>query len=75
MLMTAAWKLSIEFYNKFCMTYASLMYPNRGNRRATLEQLAKTAASVSDGDLVGQLIRSHGAWSLLPTQVLLIRQP
>lgn len=42
----------------------------KGNRRATLEQLAKTAASVSDGDLVGQLIRSHGAWSLLPTQAM-----
>ncbi|XP_045128253.1 replication factor C subunit 1-like [Portunus trituberculatus] len=42
----------------------------KGNRRATLQQLAKTAASVADGDLVGQLIRSHGSWSLLPTQAM-----
>lgn len=42
----------------------------KGNRRTTLEQLAKTAASLSDGDLVERLIRSHNAWSLLPTQAI-----
>ncbi|XP_047498187.1 replication factor C subunit 1-like [Penaeus chinensis] len=42
----------------------------RGNRRTTLEQLAKTASSLADGDLVEKAIRSKNAWSLLPTQAM-----
>ncbi|KAK4324456.1 hypothetical protein Pmani_004904 [Petrolisthes manimaculis] len=41
-----------------------------GKRVATLELLAKTAGSLADGDLVEKLIRSHNAWSLLPTQAI-----
>ena len=41
-----------------------------GNRRKTLEQLAKTAHSLADGDLVERQLRSNQAWSLLPTQAV-----
>ncbi|XP_071552942.1 replication factor C subunit 1 [Panulirus ornatus] len=42
----------------------------KGNRRITLEQLAKTASSLADGDLIEKTIRSSNAWSLLPTQAM-----
>ncbi|KAG7155024.1 Replication factor C subunit 1-like [Homarus americanus] len=42
----------------------------KGNRNITLEQLAKTASSLADGDLVEKAIRSNNAWSLLPTQAM-----
>nr|XP_045582058.1 replication factor C subunit 1-like [Procambarus clarkii] len=42
----------------------------KGNRRITLEQLAKTAGSLADGDLIEKAIRSVSAWSLLPTQAM-----
>ncbi|CAL4061186.1 unnamed protein product, partial [Meganyctiphanes norvegica] len=42
----------------------------QGNRRKTLEQLAKTALSLADGDLVEKTIRSSQAWALLPTQAM-----
>lgn len=41
-----------------------------GNRRKTLEQIAKTALSLADGDLIEKTLRSSQAWSLLPTQAM-----
>lgn len=42
----------------------------QSNRRKTLEQLSKTAASIADGDLCEKAIRSRNAWSLLPVQAM-----
>ncbi|XP_068241805.1 replication factor C subunit 1 [Palaemon carinicauda] len=42
----------------------------QGNRQKTLEQLAKTSASIADGDLCERAVRSRNAWSLLPVQAM-----
>ncbi|OWF54886.1 Replication factor C subunit 1 [Mizuhopecten yessoensis] len=45
-------------------------YAARGNASKHLSLLARTAQSISDGDLVDKAIRSRMAWSLLPTQAI-----
>ncbi|KAK7073039.1 replication factor C subunit 1 [Halocaridina rubra] len=42
----------------------------KGNRRVTMELLAKTAGSLADGDLVERAIRTRNSWSLLPVQAM-----
>lgn len=42
----------------------------RGNQLEVLEKVAKTADSISMGDLVDRKIRSTQAWSLLPTMAV-----
>ncbi|XP_068736533.1 replication factor C subunit 1-like [Montipora capricornis] len=42
----------------------------RGNIKKTLTLVNQTADSISDGDLVGRLIREKGNWSLLPMQAV-----
>ncbi|XP_061566368.1 replication factor C subunit 1 isoform X2 [Cololabis saira] len=42
----------------------------RGDTKAHLVLLSKTADSISDGDLVDRKIRSGQNWSLLPTQAI-----
>ncbi|XP_054634941.1 replication factor C subunit 1 isoform X2 [Dunckerocampus dactyliophorus] len=42
----------------------------RGDAKAHLVLLSKTADSISDGDLVDRRIRSGQNWSLLPTQAI-----
>ncbi|XP_076041006.1 germ line transcription factor 1 isoform X2 [Oratosquilla oratoria] len=42
----------------------------RGDRKALLNSLSKTAAILADGDLVEKTLRSYNAWSLLPTQAV-----
>ncbi|XP_060066245.1 replication factor C subunit 1-like [Ylistrum balloti] len=45
-------------------------YAARGNAAKHLSLLARTAHSISDGDLVDKAIRSRMAWNLLPTQAM-----
>lgn len=61
------------FFNDYNMTplFVQENYlksrPNCG-KQELLERIAKTADSLSQGDLVERKIRSNQAWSLLPTQ-------
>ncbi|XP_033225269.1 replication factor C subunit 1 [Belonocnema kinseyi] len=41
-----------------------------GPRKDILERVAKSADSLSMGDLIDNAIRGNGAWSLLPTQAM-----
>ncbi|XP_033727774.1 replication factor C subunit 1-like [Pecten maximus] len=45
-------------------------YAARGNAARHLSLLARTAHSITDGDLVDKAIRSRMAWNLLPTQAM-----
>lgn len=42
----------------------------KGDQLEVLERIAKTADSISNGDLVDKKIRSNQAWSLLPTMAV-----
>lgn len=41
----------------------------RGDKAQHLSLLARTADSISQGDLVDRLVRTRGSWNLLPIQV------